>query len=280
MFEAHFGLRTNPFALMPDPSFLFLSERHQNALDLLQYALEQGSAIAVISGEIGCGKTILTRRLVRLLDDTHTIGLINNTFPRMNNIVKWVARAFGIDSAGLDEAEAYELIEQFAIDQYAAGRSCLLIVDEAQNLSAEDLELLRILTNMNVDDHLVMQLLLLGQPNLRDKLKDPELRQLVQRIGVEAELTPLNLLETVDYIRHRSRLAGAPEELFDSYACAGIHHLTGGVPRLINRLCERSLTFGYDEGLKSIDLELVMTLLDEQAEITRLDDMQPPPVAN
>lgn len=273
MYEPHFRLRTNPFALTPDPNFLFLSRRHQHALDMLEYALEQGSPIAVITGDIGCGKTILTRRLVRLLDETHTIGLINNTFPGMTGIIKWIARSFGIDTSGLDEAEAYEQIEQFAIEQYGIGRTCLLIVDEGQNLSLEDLELMRILTNMNVDDHLVMQLVLLGQPDLRDKLRSPKLRQLVQRIGIEATLEPMDMEETIAYIRHRSEMAGGPPDLFDVFACAGIHHLSGGVPRIINRLCERSLTFGYDEAKDSIDLGLVMTLLEDTSDLTSVSSL-------
>ena len=257
MYETFYGLKAKPFSLLPDPAYLFHSRQHQVALSLLEYAVNNQLTVSAMSGEVGSGKTTLVRELINKLGDGVTVGLISNTHRSFGNLMQWVCAAYHIPCKDKDKAELYHDFVDFLCAQYAQGRRTLLIVDEAQNLDAESLEEIRLLTNVNADEHLVMQLLLVGQPELHDLLKRHELRQLAQRIGVFARLGPLDEKETAEYVCHRLEVVGGNPKLFHKNALRLIHWNSGGIPRVINTLCELSLVYGYADNRRRIDATLV-----------------------
>ncbi len=264
MYEKHFGLKAAPFSLLPDPTYLFQSRKHQLALSMLEYAIHSQLTLSVISGEVGSGKTTLIRQLMNNLGDSVTVGLISNTHRAFGNLMQWVALAYNLPFKGKDEVELYQDFVAFLCAEYAAGRRTLLIVDEAQNLDPGILEELRLLTNVNADDHLVMQLLLVGQPELHDLLKRHELRQLAQRISVFAKLEALDERETAAYVRHRVNVVGGDPNLFHKNALRLIYWNSGGVPRVINTLCELALVYAYAEGKHEIDAILIADIARER----------------
>lgn len=257
MYEDFYGLRAKPFSLLPDPAYLFQSAKHQMALAMLQYAVQSRLALCVITGEVGSGKTTLVRRLINDVGDAVTVGLISNTHRSFGNLMQWVALAFGLPFKGREKVELYQDFVDFLCREYAAGRHVLLIVDEAQNLDAEILEELRLLTNVNSDDHMVVQMMLVGQSELHDTLKRHELRQLAQRISVAYRLEPLDEPETAAYVRHRVASAGGNPNLFHKNALRLIHSNSGGIPRVINTLCDLALVYGFADGKKQIDAVLI-----------------------
>ena len=257
MYETFYGLKAKPFSLLPDPAYLFHSRQHQVALSLLEYAVNNQLTVSAMSGEVGSGKTTLIRELINKLGDDVTVGLISNTHRSFGNLMQWVCSAYSIPCKEKDKAELYHQFVDFLCEQYANGKRTLLIVDEAQNLDAESLEEIRLLTNVNADEHLVMQLLLVGQPELHDLLKRHELRQLAQRIGVFARLGPLDEKETAEYVRHRMEVVGGSANLFHKNALRLIHWNSGGIPRVINTLCELALVYGYADGKRRIDATLI-----------------------
>lgn len=258
MYESYYGFHEKPFALIPDPEFLYMSEGHRLALSLLEYGTAEQTGFVVISGEVGSGKTTLVRRLLGTVSDDVIVGLITNTHPSFGELLQWICLAFDLDHRGKDKVELYQGFLDFLIEQYAAGRRVILIIDEAQNLSPEALEELRMLSNINADKDYLLQLILTGQPELLNKLRRPDLRQFVQRVGVDYHLGPLGLEDTVGYIRHRLTVAGGRADLFDDFACAAVHYYTEGVPRLVNVLCDLALVYGYAEDKKQIDIDTVM----------------------
>ncbi len=257
MYESFYGLAEKPFALTPDPSFLYLSKRHQNGLTMLQYGLTLTGSITVITGEVGSGKTTLVRHILKSLDPQFTVGYLTNTHPNIKDLLKWILMAFGLNYRDKDEVELYESLITFIIEQYADNKRTLLIIDEAQNMSTETLEELRMLSNLNAGKDHVLQLVLIGQPELADTLRKPELRQFAQRISVDYHLTPLTPTEATDYIQHRVATAGGAPGLFTDQACQAIHHYAHGIPRLINTLCEMALVYGYADDQKIITPEVV-----------------------
>lgn len=257
MYEEFYGLRTNPFTLLPAPEFLFESRKHALGVSLLEYAVERRLLLSMITGEVGSGKTTIVRRLLNNLGDDVTVGLISNTHAGFGNLMQWVALAFDLPFKDRDKVELYHDFVEFLVDQYRQGRRTLLIVDEAQNLDVETLEELRLLTNVNADDHHVLQTLLVGQPELHDKLKRHELRQFAQRISVSHRVEPLDESETAEYVRHRLRVAGGDPRIFHKNALRLIHRNSGGIPRIINTLCDQALVYGYADGKRQIDALLI-----------------------
>jgi general secretion pathway protein A len=253
MYETFYGLNGKPFSLLPDPAYLYHSGKHEMALSLLQYAIESALNLCVITGEVGSGKTTLIRQLINELGDNVTVGLISNTHRQFGNLMQWVAPAFDLPFKDRDKVELYHDFVDFLVAQYAKNKRTLLIVDEAQNLDAETLEELRLLTNVNADDHQVLQMLLVGQPELHDLLKRHDLRQLAQRISVSHRLETLDEKETAAYIRHRVTVAGGNPDIFHKNALRLIYRNSGGVPRVINTLCDLALVYGFAEGKPQID---------------------------
>src|ERR1700722_6827925 len=264
MYERHFGFKSRPFALTPDPAFLYLSRQHAMAMTMLEYGLESQAAFSLLTGDIGSGKTTLVRRLLRGLGDQVTVGLISNTHERFQSIHGWAISALGIVPVDDSEIAKYEALVDSFVREYGNGRRTLLILDEAQNLSVDVLEELRLLSNVNSETDLVLQILLVGQPELREKLSQPELRQFAQRISVDFHLRPLDPQETHAYIRHRLAVAGGDARVFLPEAIGLIHGRPGGVPRLLNQLCDFALVYAFAEGRVSIDADLIAQVVRER----------------
>ena len=257
MYERHFGFTTKPFALTPDPAFLYLSRQHARALSLLEYGLESQATFSLLTGDIGSGKTTIVRKLLRQLGDQVTVGLITNTHSSFGSIHGWALSALGVVPGADTEIAKYEALVESFVSEYAKGRRTLLIFDEAQNLSVKLLEELRLLSNVNSEKDLVLQILLVGQPELRMKLAMPALRQFAQRVSVDFHLRPLRRHETHAYILHRLKVAGIHRKLFLPEAIEFVYANTKGVPRLVNQLCDMALVYAYADRRMTIDSDLV-----------------------
>ena len=264
MYESFYGLKEKPFTLLPDPDYLYLSPKHQRALTLLEYGMMNQAGFSVICGDTGAGKTTLIRRLLTELGDDTTVGLITNTHQSFGELLNWVLMAFGIDSDGKSKAQMHQMFISFLIEQYAANKHTVLIVDEAQNMNAATLEELRMLSNINADKDQVLQVILAGQPALRETLRQPELMQFAQRIAVDYYLESLSEEETAQYIQHRLKIAGAEKDIFTPEACSAIYKYSGGTPRLINLLCDTTLVYGFAEQTSIIGKQLVDDVVREQ----------------
>lgn len=280
MYTEHFGLNFKPFNLVPDPKFLYLSPVHKKALTMLEYGLMSQAGFTVVTGEIGAGKTTLIRSLLKKLDDEYLIGLINNTSESFGELMEWVLDALEIPSSATDNAGRYRDYVDFVIEQHAKGKKIVLIVDEAQNLSVKALEELRLLSNVNIDADIFMQLVLTGQPELSDKLNLPELEQFAQRIGVEYHLKALSYPETQKYIEHRMEIAGADHKIFTNEACAAIFCYSEGVPRRINNLCDFALVYAFADDSKEVNVNTVIDMIKDKrsSTIIKIKDSQNPDV--
>lgn len=264
MYLKYYGFTKKPFNLVPDPEFLHFSSKHKLAYSLLEYGVYEQTGLTVITGEIGSGKTTILRYLLKKISyQSLVVGLIDNTHEAWGDLATWIANAFNIKYEGQDKAKLYREIQHYIIKQYAAGKRVLLIVDEAQNMSEATLEELRLLMNINCGSDLLLQIILVGQPELLKTLTRPSLTQLAQRVSVEYHLESLTLDETHKYISHRIQTAGGNREIFDESAVGEVYNHTGGVPRLINVLCDNALVYGYalnfDVITKDIIFELVKT---------------------
>ena len=264
MYERFYNLRERPFALSPDPEYLYPSRVHQEALDYLRYGLETQAGFIVITGEIGSGKTTLLQTLLRNLDSHTTVGRIVNTMLEPRELLETIMIDFGLDPTGRSKPLLLRDLSQFLVDQRLAGRMVLIVIDEAQNLSLAALEELRMLSNLETEKSKLLQIIMVGQPNLRDKLAAPELEQLRQRITVSYHLPPLDIDETANYINHRLRRAalGAPME-FPREATDLIHARSRGVPRITNVICDAALVFGYAEDRRIFDVATIGEVLVE-----------------
>lgn len=264
MYERFYELRERPFALSPDPDYLYPSRVHREAMDYLRYGLESHAGFIVITGEIGSGKTTLLQTVLRGLDSQTTVGRIVNTMLEPRELLETIMIDFGLDPSGRSKPVMLRDLAQYLVDQRLAGRLILLVIDEAQNLSLAALEELRMLSNLETEKSKLLEIVLVGQPNLRDKLAAPELEQLRQRITVSYHLNPLDAEETAKYINHRLRRAstGAPLE-FPREVTAIIHSRSRGIPRIINVICDATLVFGYAEERRQIDPALMTDVLIE-----------------
>ncbi len=284
MYESFYGLREKPFSIQPDPDFLFMSERHSQAYGMLEYALMSRAGFAVICGEIGCGKTTLVRRLLANLGEDVMVGLVTNTHLDMGNLLEWIMLSFGLPFEGKSQVSQYDTFQRFLIAQYGEGRRVVLIVDEAQNLSVSALEFLRMLSNINADKDQLLQMILVGQPQLRTLLKRPELVQFAQRIAVDYFVQPLGTVEVADYIEHRLRVAGRERALFSPLAMAKIAKVAQGVPRKINTLCDMALVYGFAHEARVIDVHIIDEVLQDRSmfgvlgETFTPDGLEIPPV--
>jgi len=258
MYENFYHLSGKPFSLLPDAEFLFLSRRHRRVVNLLEYGILTQAGFVVITGEVGAGKTTIIRRYLKEAGHDVTVGVINNPSDSLGNLLGWMTMAFELEHKGMqDTASLYNAFIEFLLAQYALGKRTILIIDEAQNLKADMLEELRMLSNVNNEKDQLLQIILVGQPELLDTLKRPELRQFVQRISVHCHLESLAAAETGAYIRHRLSVVGGEPHVFDDRACAAVYYFTCGVPRLINLLCDQALMYGFSDDRSVVDAELV-----------------------
>ena len=268
MYEKFYRLLGNPFALTPDPAYFFLGRQHQRALTLLEYALHQGTCFALISGEIGSGKTTVVSYLLRRAPRGLRVGLMTNTHPGIGSLLPWVMQSLSVamPRGSATASDLYAAFAQFLERERRARRRAVLIIDEAQNLTADALEELRVLSNLNAGDGLVLQTILVGQPEVRETLRSPRMRQFAQRIAVDCHIAPLTREETHQYIAHRLGVAGGSPGIIDFDACERVHASTGGVPRLINQVCDTALVYGFAEQRNPIDLEIVELVLRDRGE--------------
>ena len=266
MCESFFGFTEPPFSLNPDPGFLYLGRNHSKALSILKFGLASESGITVITGEIGSGKTTLVRHLLNTMSENRTVGLITNTHKSFGELIHWISMAFDLDFEARDKISLYNQFMKFMIGEYAKGNRVVLIIDEAQNLDADTIEELRVISNINADKDLVLQLVLVGQPELKETLTSKDLRQFVQRISAYYHLKPLKLDEAQNYIKHRVTVAGVAQDLFPDEAIDLIYATSGGVPRLINTLCHLALTYAFAEDRKTVTVDIMREILADRQE--------------
>jgi type II secretory pathway predicted ATPase ExeA len=264
VYERYFQFGSKPFAMNPDPAFLYQSSQHAAAATMLDYAIEAQAPFCLLTGEIGSGKTTLLRHFLRRLSGNLTVGLISNTHGGFRSIHPWALSALGVVPSGDSDIAQYEALIDFFVGEYGKGRRTLLVFDEAHNLSLPVLEELRLLSNVNSESDLALQVLLVGQPELRAKLQRPELEQFAQRVSVDFHLGSLTYDDTRAYIQHRLTVARGNPSLFHHDAMAFIHVRTQGIPRLINQLCDLALVYAYAEQQSSVDLKLLQHVVSDR----------------
>jgi general secretion pathway protein A len=257
MYESFYGLRTKPFALLPDGESLYPGSTHRTAYSLFEYGLINEAPFMVLTGEPGMGKTSLLRKLIAEQHDKYSIGFVTNARYDVDHLLPWILLALGLSHKHLDPVEAYHTFSEFMNRESRRNRRVVLIVDEAQSLGAELLEELRLLSNMNDGKVLKLQIILSGQPDLHTLLQRIDMTQFAQRIVVDHHLEPFTEDETRKYISHRLQMAGGNQALFTNKACSLVHRLSKGTPRLINQICDISLTYGFAEQTGFITRKLV-----------------------
>ncbi|MDO5703489.1 MAG: AAA family ATPase [Paracoccus sp. (in: a-proteobacteria)] len=264
IYTTHFGLSHRPFNLVPDPDFLFWGPAHRRAFSILEYGILTKAPITLLTGEVGAGKTTLLRYLLRVIDKDVRIGLVSNAHGRPDQLLRWVLHALDVpDTADLSYVDLFSKLQQYIIAEYAAGRRVVLIFDEAQNLGRDALEELRMLTNINSEKDELLQLILVGQPELRDIIRRPDMIQFAQRVAAGFHIGPMSETVVRDYIAHRLTVAGGPPDLFTPQACATIHSHTGGVPRLVNQLCDLSLVYAFTAEASAVTEEVVNDVIKD-----------------
>jgi type II secretory pathway predicted ATPase ExeA len=266
IYTDHFGLTERPFSLVPDPEFLFWSAAHRRAYTMLEYGILTRAPITLITGEVGAGKTTLVHHLLRNMEEGVKIGLISNAHGSRGELLRWVLMALGQPAP--QEATYVDLFASFQaylIEEYAGGNRVILIFDEAQNLSRESLEELRMFTNINSNKDELLQLVLVGQPELRDIVRRPDMRQFAQRVSANFHLTPMDAPTVRAYIAHRLRVAGVEQNLFSQAACHLVFEATGGVPRLVNQLCDLAMVYAFTKNQRGVIRFTVQQVLDDGA---------------
>jgi general secretion pathway protein A len=266
MYEDFYGLTEKPFSIQPDPDFLFFSVRHSMAYAMLEYGVQNRAAFSVICGEIGCGKTTIVRHLLNNLDEQLTVGIVYNTHQNIDDLLGWIMLAFNQPYEGKSNLALFDEFQQFLINCYADNKRVVLIIDEAQNLTPGALESLRMLSNINADKDQLLQIILVGQPQLRDLLRKPELEQFYQRVSVDFFIPPLQVFEVDKYIQHRLHVAGRDEPLFTPGATRLIAETSKGIPRSINILCDTCLVYGFSTGSNKLDINIVREVVKDRAD--------------
>jgi general secretion pathway protein A len=263
MYLKFYGLREAPFSPTPDPKFLFQSARHREALAQLIYGVRERKGFIVLTGEIGTGKTTLLRTLLERLNADTPVAYVHNSALDIEGLLEYVLQDWGVKSTAATHAQRLFELNEFLISQHEKGASPVLVIDEAQNLSVPTLEAVRMLSNFETTNQKLMQILLVGQPELRDKLDLPELRQLKQRVGLRCHIAPLSPEETRLYIRHRLRIAGAADAgIFTDAAIQKIADYSRGTPRVINIVCDHCLLSGFADSKKRIDAGTVQEAVE------------------
>lgn len=267
MYEAFYGLRQRPFAIIPQAEFLYLTSQHRTALSLLEYGILKPSLFSLVTGDVGTGKSTLVRHLLGRLGASVSIGVISNTHEAFGELLEWALQSFGLEFRNKDKVERFQLLSSFLMHEFLKGRRVVLVVDEAQNMKTEALEELRMVSNINADRHHLLQIILVGQSRLREKLRLPELQQFAQRIETEFHLRPLGIDDIEGYVGHRLKIAGrADGDLFDSDACRLIHRISRGVPRIVNLVCDTALVYGFAASKGRIDGAVIEELNRDKQE--------------
>ncbi|MRR38322.1 AAA family ATPase, partial [bacterium] len=264
MYLDHFGLSEPPFALTPNPAFLFMSSRHQEAFAHLLYGIDTHAGFIELSGEVGTGKTTVIRTFLnQLAPETHRTALIFNPTVSPLGLLQGITREFDLPCASTEKSELLEALNRFLLDENRAGRTVVLVIDEAQNLSPDVLEQIRLISNLETERDKLIQIVLVGQPELRRLLARQELRQLDQRITVRYHLEPMGLDDTHSYIRHRIRIAAGGREpvIFSAGAVKKIFSFSGGLPRLINAACDRALLLAYTTEAREVTPAMAATAI-------------------
>jgi general secretion pathway protein A len=265
MYKAFFGFKEKPFNLTPDPSFLYLSKKHEEALAHFMYGIQERKGFIEITGEIGAGKSTLCRTLLnRLGDSVKTAYLLNSNITSDMQLLNTIVDDFGIKPHGKNKMALLKALNSFLLEENMRGNNVVLIIDEAQNLKIRVLEQIRMLSNLETDKEKLLQIILVGQPELKDILRSPNLAQLNQRITVRYHVSPLDRQETENYIHHRLSVAGANGNLqFEEAAFDDVHSFSGGVPRLINVVCDKALLLAFVNETRRITREMVEKAVDE-----------------
>ena len=259
MYKTFYNLKRNPFEITPDPFFLFPTRRHNEALAALYYGVRRHKGFVVMTGEVGTGKTLLVRCLLQLLNQSDVAyAYIFNSRLSPVEFLQYVAGDFGLNVAGKNKSELLLVLSNFVISRHQKKLTTVLVVDEAHHVSAEVLEEIRLLTNLETTNEKLLQILLVGQPELDEKLDSIELRQLKQRIALRSQLQPLDLDETRGYIQRRLQLAGGnPLVLFPAETIVKVHRHSRGIPRLINTVCENALITAYARQSRSVTPDII-----------------------
>ncbi|HXX44119.1 MAG TPA: AAA family ATPase [Candidatus Acidoferrales bacterium] len=273
MYQRFFGLRESPFNVNPDPRYLFMTRHIQEALAGLTYGIQNRKGFILLTGEVGTGKTTLLNRLLDWLRGQHVAtAYIFNSQLEVNHLFDYMMADFEIPCESREKSQVLLRLNTWLLERYRAGETAALIVDEAQNLSPEVLEEIRLLTNLETATEKLLQIVLTGQPELEEKLKLPQLRQLRQRITLRCRTAPLSLEETFGYVAERLRIAGANgEPIFSKEAIQILHVYSRGIPRVVNLLCEHSMINAYVDSLRPVPAHLV----EEVAKEFQLDEIAP-----
>jgi general secretion pathway protein A len=272
MYTSFFGFTCKPFQLSPDPEFLFMSRGHKRALTFLNYGMADNAGFILVTGEIGVGKTTILRSMIKKIPQDVKLARINNTKVTSEQLISMINEEYGIDTKGDDKTRMLSKLTDFLISQYAAGGRSMIIIDEAQNLSPDLLEEIRLLSNLETDKSKLLQIILVGQPELNVTLSSPGLEQLRQRISINTHISPLTLEETESYIRHRLKIAGNEEGVtFKPGVVETIYDFSKGVPRLINIICDFTLLAAFVDNTTTINAglmkEIIRELADEKPEV-------------
>jgi general secretion pathway protein A len=274
LYQTHFGLSQAPFNITPDPGFLYLSASHREGLAQLSYGIRAKKGFVVLTGEVGTGKTTLIHALLKDLNGSAQTALIFSTIVSPADLLRSVCEEFGLvePKRPLQEIHDYLVsLNEFLLESYRKGENCALIIDESQNLSAEVLESIRLLSNFETSKDKLLQILLVGQPELAVRLNSPELRQLKQRVMLRHHLRALSLQECCEYVSNRLKVAGADRPIFSSNALESIHTYSGGIPRIMNVLCDNALLTGYALGRKEIDPGIIREVAEDLSITTNLE---------
>ena len=260
----YYGLKEPPFDLTPNPRFLFFSAKHREAFNHLLYGIRERKGFVQLTGEVGAGKTTLCRAMLEKLGPNFSTALILDPVLDADQLIKAIAMEFGLNVKGMDKLETVSALNHFLLAQVEKSKESVLIIDEAQNLTNELLEQIRLLSNLETDEHKLLQIVLMGQPELRDRLNDHRLRQLRQRITVRYHLRPLTRFEIGQYIQHRLQVSGANgAPYFTLGAVWRIQRYSHGIPRLVNALCDKCLLAGFVQQREHIDYGMVGTAIRE-----------------
>ncbi len=253
LYTEYFDLKERPFTLLPDPDFLFWSRQHVRAFSVLEYGIVSRAPITVITGDVGAGKTTLVQKLLKSIEDDVTLGLVSNATGDRGELLHWVLNSLSIEvDVETPYVSLFQKFQDFLVEEYAAGRRVILIFDEAQNMDVERLEELRMLTNVNSNKDELLQLVLVGQPELRQLISRPDLRQFAQRVTANYHLKAMDRETTIGYIAHRLKVAGGTGEEFTEEARSRIYDVTGGVPRLVNQLADFCLVYAMADNDKLV----------------------------